>query len=256
MRIGSAVSAQSDLAALRILSRSTSSPGRPDRTAAADVFGGKAGSSSTLTTYSAKGTLSQGSGPEALIKAMAQSPTFANAARGVVDDQVRALVRDGKIATLPPPKDFDPSKLSAAEQNIYHVVEGLQSLYDFQPKTLDDALASHVKTVIDSYPDAIARMKDGLASGSLPESDGWKNVIAGYEAELEAAQQGRMTISGIDDPNLVQTTNVFDVRFDGIGWSGSGTKTTANIPALQQLTGTKNVLPGGGPYTGSYVISW
>ncbi|QLH71257.1 hypothetical protein [Rhodopseudomonas palustris] len=262
MRIGSAASYHNDVAVLQLLSRSTSSSGK----AAAASSGGAgsggwdpAGSSnaaSSLLTYTAAGTLSGSAGTVSLLKTMAASSTFANAAKGVVDDQVRALVRDGKIATLPPPKDFDPSNLSTAEQNIYHVVQGLQSLYDIQPKTLDEALANHVKTIVDTYPEMIARMKDGLASGTLPESDGWKDVIAKSEADLEAAQQGRMKITAVDDPKLVQTTNEFTVRFDGIGWSGSGTKTTANIPALQELTGSKNVWAGGGPYTNNYVISW
>ncbi|WP_165825189.1 hypothetical protein [Rhodopseudomonas palustris] len=39
--------------------------------------------------------------------------------------------------------------------------------------------------------------------------------------------------------------------FDGIGRSGSGTKTAANIPDLQQLTDTTTGLPGGGPYAGA-----
>jgi hypothetical protein len=256
MRIGYPASHQSDLAALQLLrAASSAKAGRGGGNPSASS-GFTAPTSSSLQAYSASGTLTGSSGTVALIKTMAASGTFANAARGVVDDQVRALVRDGKIAQLPPPKDFDPSGLSEAEQNVYHVVEGLQSLYDAQPKSLDDALASHVKVVVDSYPEMIARMKDGLASGTLPESDGWKDVIAKSEAELEAAQQGRMKITGIDDPSLVQTTNEFTVAFDGIGWSGRGTSTKANIPALQQLTGTKNVLPGGGPYTGSYVISW
>lgn len=257
MRIGYAASNQSDLVALQLLRASSQAKsGRGTGAGASPSNGFTASASNTLQTYAANGKLSGTSGTIDLIKTMAASDTFANAARGVVDDRVRELVRDGKIAALPPPKDFDPSGLSTAEQNVYHVVEGLQSLYNFQPKSLDEALANHVKTVVDSYPDMIARMKDGLASGTLPESDGWKDVIAKSEAELEAAQQGKMKITGIDDPSLVQTTNEFDVRFDGIGWSGSGTKTTANIPALQQLTGTKNVLPGGGPYTSSYVISW
>lgn len=259
MRIGSAVSYQNDIAVLQLLSRSASATAKgTGQSSGGASFGGlnTSGSASNLSTYTASGVLSGASGTVALIKAMASSSTFANAARGVVDDQVRTLVRDGKIAQLPLPKDFDPSTLSTAEQNIYHVVEGLQSLYGAQPKTLDDALASHVKNVVDGYPEMIARMKDGLANGTLPESDGWKDVIAKSEAELEAAQQGRIKITGIDDPTLVKTTNEFNVKLDGIGWSGSGTKTTANIPALQQLTGTSNVVAGGGPYTGSYVISW
>ncbi|WP_322516678.1 hypothetical protein SR870_03585 [Rhodopseudomonas palustris] len=259
MRIGSAASYHNDVAVLQLLSRSASTSGKgAGQSSTGASFGGwnAGGSSAALSTYTANGTLSGGAGAISLIKTMAASGTFANAARGVADDQVRALVRDGKIAQLPMPKDIDVSGLSTAEQNVYHVVQTLQSLYDAQPKTLDDALSGHVETVLESYPEAIARMKDGLANGTLPESDGWNDVIARYENELSAAQQGKMKITGIDDPGLVQTTNEFSVSSNGIGWSGRGTKTTADIPALQELLGTKNVLPGGGPYTGSYAISW
>ncbi|MCG6207051.1 hypothetical protein LPW26_20595 [Rhodopseudomonas sp. HC1] len=257
MRIGYAASYQSDLAALQLLrAASQAHSGRGANAGTSASSGFTASASSTLQTYSQSGTLSGSSSSVALIKTMAASSTFANAANGVADDQVRALVRDGKIAQLPLPKDFDPSGLSQAEQNVYHVVQGLQSLYDAQPKTLDGALADHVATVLDTYPDAIARMKDGLANGTLPASDGWNDVIANYENELAAAQQGKMKITGIDDPSLVQTTNEFSISSNGIGWSGRGTITKADIPALQALTGTKNVLPGGSPYTGSYVISW
>jgi hypothetical protein len=264
MRIGSAAVYQNDLAASQLLARAAALASKTDATknssgqasltgSSADLGGASA---SPLLTYSAKGALPSGASAIALIQAMAKSSTFQNAARGTADDQVRALVRDGKIATLPPPSEFQAAGLSTAEQNIYHVVEGLQSLYDAQPKTIDGALADHVKLVLDTYPDNIARMKDGLASGTLPASDGWNDVIANAENELAAAQQGRMKITAIDDPSLVHTTNEFSVSSNGIGWNGRGTTTTADIPALQSLTGTKNVLPGGGPYTGSYVISW
>ncbi|ABD07920.1 conserved hypothetical protein [Rhodopseudomonas palustris HaA2] len=258
MRIGSSISYQSDLTAVQLLARAGAAGRAASGSAAPGPVGTGAGgaAASTLLTYSSAGTLPSGASAIAMIKTMAASGTFANAAMGVADDQVRALVRDGKIAQLPLPKDFQTAGLSTAEQNVYHVVQTLQSLYDAQPKTLDDALAGHVATVLDSYPEAIARMKDGLANGTLPESDGWNDVIARYEDELSAAQQGKMKITAIDDPGLVRTTNEFSVSSNGIGWSGRGTSTTANIPALQELLGTGNVLPGGSPYTGSYAISW
>jgi hypothetical protein len=157
---------------------------------------------------------------------------------------------------LPALSESQYASLSKAEQNIYGVVRTLQGLYDAMPKTIEQALSDHVKLVLDSYPEAIARMKDGLASGTLPASDGWNDVIANYETELAAAQQGRMQIHAVTDPGLVQEDAQFTVSGGEHGWSGYGESVQADIPALQSAYGTRNVLPGASPYVGAYVITW
>lgn len=192
----------------------------------------------------------------AAVKAWAKSGLFRNAAKAVADDGVRALVRDGKLPDLPVLDEAQYDQLSDAEKNIYGTVSTLQGLYDGQPKSLEEALSKQVNAVLEGYPESIARMKSELASGKLPASDGWPGIIADYEATLAAAQSGKMQIHAVTDPSLVSGHDEFTVRNDGVGWSGSGVRTEADIPALQKLYGTQNVLPGSSPYIGSYVITW
>ncbi|WP_063682377.1 hypothetical protein [Bradyrhizobium stylosanthis] len=264
MRVGGAAQIQSELIALQILSRASSgaqsgpsarSPlaaSRDDGFTASSLNGG----TGALQTYSASGALSDGGNAIAAIKAMAKSDAFRNAAQGRADDQVRALVRDGKLAELPALDETQWASLSKSEQSIYGVVRTLQGLYDAMPKSIEQALSDHVKTVLDSYPESIARMKDGLASGTLPASDGWTDIIANSEAELEAARQGRMQIHAASDSGMVTATEEFSASGGEFGWSGRGVTVHADIPALQKAYGTKNVLPGDSPYFGTYVITW
>lgn len=264
MRVGGAALVQSELIALQILSsssggaRSETSAGSSRAASASDGFAasGASGGASALLTYSASGALPDGGNAIAAIKAMAKSSLFQNAAQGHADDQVRALVRDGKLAELPALDEAQYASLSKSEQNIYGVVRTLQGLYDAMPKTIEQALSDHVKIVLDSYPESIARMKDGLASGTLPASDGWNDVIANYEAELAAAREGRMQIHAVTDSSTVTATEEFSASGGEFGWSGRGVSVQADIPALQKAYGTKNVLPGDSPYFGTYVITW
>jgi hypothetical protein len=261
MRVGTAAFIQSELAALQILSRASSNARSGSKSGSAndpfgDGFVGSSGAAGGASGYLASGALPDGANAIAAIKAMAQSSIFRNAAMGTADDQVRALVRDGKLAQLPALDESQWAKLSKSEQNIYGVVRTLQGMYDAQPKTIEQALSDHVKTVLDSYPDAIARMKDGLVSGALPANDGWNEMIARFEADLTAAQQGRMQIHAVTDAGLVRETGQFTVSGGEHGWSGSGESVQANIAALQSAYGTKNVLPGASPYFGAYVITW
>lgn len=252
--------------ALRILSRQTSAP---DRTAGANsqpliatLDVGNASGRTSSAAFSAIQALGSASGVNnsadsvATIKAWAKLGQFQNAGRGVVDDQLRELVKDGKLASLGAIDEDEWSRLSSSEQNVYGIVRTLQGLYEGQPKSIEDALSTHVKQILEGHPESIARMKAGLASGALPAADGWSDVIAGYEAELAAAQQGMMQIHAVDDPKLVSAEDKFSVHNDGVGWSGAGVTVHADIPALQALYGTQNVLPGSSPYAGSYVITW
>lgn len=192
----------------------------------------------------------------AAIKEWAKSDVFRNAAQGSADDAVRALVRDGHLPQLPQLEPAQLEQLSDAERNVYEVVSGLQGLYDYMPKSLSQALSDHVASIIDTYPDNIARMKEGLASGTLPAEDGWSAIIARDESILAAAQQGKMQIHAVDDPALVQSKWEFTVTRDNFGWSGKGTSVTANFPALYAAFDTKNVHPGTSPYIGNYVFTW
>jgi len=192
----------------------------------------------------------------AAIKEWAKSDIFRNAAQGSADDGVRALARDGQLIQLPRLEPAQLEQLSDAEKNIYEVVRGLQGLYDYMPKSLSQALSEHVNSIIDTYPDNIARMKDGLASGTLPAEDGWDAIIARDESILAAAQQGKMQIHAVDDPALVQSKWEFTVTRDNFGWSARGTSVTANFPALYAAFDTKNVHPGTSPYIGNYVFTW
>jgi len=267
MRVAGAAFVQSEAIALQILSRgpgnSSSRAGSSSRNSplAAPVDDGFAGSApssgaSALQTYSASGALSDGSNAIAAIKAMAKSGVFQNAAQGHADDQVRALVRDGKLAQLPALDETQYATLSRAERNIYGVVRTLQGLYDGMPKTIEQALSDHVKSVLESYPEAIGRMQDQLSSVSPAEAELIKQNIAGYQDELEAAQQGRMQIHATTNSGMVTATEEFSASGGDTGWSGRGVTVHADIPALQKAYGTKNVMPGDSPYFGTYVITW
>ncbi|MBR9971174.1 hypothetical protein [Magnetospirillum sulfuroxidans] len=192
----------------------------------------------------------------AAVKEWAKSDVFRNAAQGNADDTVRALVRDGRLPKLPQLEPGQMEQLSEAEKNIYGTVRALQGLYDAMPKSLSQALSDHVTSILDTYPDNIARMKDGLASGSLPAEDGWDAIIARDESILAAAQQGKMRIHAVDAPALVQSKWEFSVTADHDGWSASGTSVTADFPALYAAFNTKNVEPGTSPYIGDYVFTW
>ncbi|MDX2202752.1 MAG: hypothetical protein NW223_08375 [Hyphomicrobiaceae bacterium] len=213
-------------------------------------------SNAALSAIQALGATDAGGADNiATVKTWAKLGQFQSAGRGVVDDQLRDLVKDGKLASLGALDEEQWSRLSSSEQNIYGLVRTLQGLYDGQPKSIEDALTRHVSQVLEGYPESIARMKEGVANGTLKEAS-WPDIIAGYESELAAAQQGRMQVHAVDDPKLVSATNAFTVHNDGVGWSGSGVTVHADIPALQALYGTQNVLPGSSPYAGSYVITW
>lgn len=251
--------------ALRILSQGASAQGGTQAASApspiavldpASALGRT--STSALSAIQALGVTGKdmnGADTVATIKAWAKLGQFQSAGRGVVDDQLRELVKDGKLASLGALDEEQASRLSSSEANIYSLVRTLQGLYDAQPKSIEEALNSHVAQVLEGYPESIARMKQGVADGTLKEPN-WKDIIAGYEAELAAARDGRMQIHAVDDPKLVSATNEFSARFDGIGWSGRGVTTHADIPALQAKFGTSNVTPGSSPYVGSYVITW
>lgn len=199
---------------------------------------------------------SDGSGQIADVKAWAKLDVFRNAANGVADDQIRALVRDGELPQLPALDDAQWNQLSEAEQNVYGTVRALQGLYGSMPETLSQALSDHVTTVLETYPDDISRMESGLASGTLKAEDGWEDIIASRKAELAAAQQGTMQIHAVNDPALVRTENEFTVTREGSGWSARGITVNANFPALYETYGTTNVRPGSSPYTGDFVITW
>ncbi|MBK3800639.1 hypothetical protein GAY33_15585 [Azospirillum brasilense] len=192
----------------------------------------------------------------AAVKEWAKSDVFRNAANAVADDQVRALVRDGKLSELPALDDDQLSQLSEAERNIYGTVKSLQGLYGGMPKTMDQALADRKKVVLEAYPDEINRMRSGLASGTLKKEDGWEDIIASREAELTAARQGTMKIHAVNDSNLIQSKGEFTVAHDANGWSARGMTVNGNASALQEAFGTKNMQVGSSPYTGDYVITW
>lgn len=210
----------------------------------------------SAATDPAKAFAGTGDKPLDLIRSMARSSEFAAAAEGRTDDQVRALVRDGKLPAMPTLDDGQRAALSDRERNVYDIVRGLQGLYDAMPKGLDDALARRVSTILESYPESIARMKQGVADGSLKEET-WPTIIAGYEEQLAAAREGRMRISAETDPRLVQGRSDFTMQRDAIGFSGSGqTTTTSDWNAIVDKYGTKNVEIGSSPYTTGWVITW
>ncbi|RTL69320.1 MAG: hypothetical protein EKK41_13930 [Hyphomicrobiales bacterium] len=190
------------------------------------------------------------------VKQWAKSGLFHAAAQGNADDAVRAAVKDGKLPTLPTLDDATYAVLSEPERKIYGVVGVLQGMYDAQPKTLAEALSSHVDAVLQSYPEAIARMQAGVADGTLKEAEGWKGIIADYQQQLDAARSGKMEIHSVDDKAQVREIDEFTVHDDGVGWSGRGLRVEADIPALQAKYGTSHVLPGASPYIGAYVITW
>ncbi|WP_148219780.1 hypothetical protein [Azospirillum sp. B510] len=216
----------------------------------------KQGAEDALLSLKAGGSSGQAADAVAAVREWAKSDVFRNAAKGVADDQVRALVRDGKLPELPKLTDKQYAQLSEEERNIYGTVSTLQGLYSAMPKTLDQALADRKKVVLESYPDDISRMRSGLASGALKKEDGWEDVIAGREAELTAAMQGKMKIHAVNDPALVQSKGEFTVSRNAYGWSGSGMTVNGNGSALEKTFGTKNFDVGSSPYTGDYVITW
>ena len=203
----------------------------------------------------AKASTGRGDGPLDFIRSMAGSSEFGAAAEGRTDDQVRALVRDGRLPAMPALDDSQRAQLSERELNVYEIVRGLQGLYEAMPKSLDDALARRVQVILDSYPESIARMKQGVADGSLRE-ESWPDIIAGYEEQLAAAREGRMRIAAETDPRLVQGRSDFTMRRDAIGFSGSGqSTTTSDWTALHAKYGA-NVEIGSSPYTPGWVITW
>ncbi|BAI76534.1 hypothetical protein AZL_e01890 (plasmid) [Azospirillum sp. B510] len=209
-----------------------------------------------LLSLKAGGSSGQAADGVAAVKEWAKSDIFRNAAKGVADDQVRALVRDGKLPELPELSDKQYAQLSEEERNIYGTVSTLQRVYSAMPKTLDQALADHKKVVLESYPDSISRMRSGLASGTLKKEDGWEDAIAKQEAELTAAMQGKMKIHAVNDPTLVRTTGEVTVSGGDQGWSGNGKSININAPALEKMFGTKNFGVSSSDYTGDYVITW
>lgn len=251
--------------ALRILSQQSSGQGATGKSTLAqppatlDVGSAPSrASSASMAAIQALGTGGSGRGSArtlATVKEWAKLGQFHNVANGVVDDRLRELVKGGTLPTLDALSESQWDSLSDDERNIYGLVRTLQGLYDAQPKSIEDALSTHISQVLEGYPESIARMTEGVANGTLKEPN-WKDIIAGYEAELAAAREGRMQIHAIDDPKLASATNEFGARFDGIGWSGGGVTTHADIPALQSLYGTKNVLPGSSPYFGTFAITW
>lgn len=220
---------------------------------------GAAAAATTWTTGGAQsepGNSGQITDAMAAVKKWAKLDVFRNAANAVADDQVRALVRDGQLPQLPPLDEEQWNSLSEAEQNVYGTVRSLQGLYDSMPKTLEQALSDHVNSILETHPDAIDSMKSGLASNTLKAEDGWEGIIARYETELAAAQQGKIQIHAVNDPALVQTESEFTVSRGAVGWSARGITVNGNFPNLYETFGTKNVRPGSSPYTGDYVITW
>lgn len=264
MRIGGSVHTQSDVSALQLLSRPPSGTGVFSATASGTASAaplvqavGQSRTASPFVTYSSNGALSSDASAAAQIKAMAATGTFRNAAKGVADDEVRTLVRDGRIATLPALNDAQLSRMSKEERNVYGVVRGLQSLFEAQPKSPEQALEDHRNIVLQSYPDEIERQRGRLASQSDPaEKAVTQEIIDRYQGELTAARQGTMKIDKVADTALVKDTGDFTVSDNGNGWNASGSRIEADIPALRQAYGTKNLLPGSSAYFGGYVISW
>ncbi len=193
------------------------------------------------------------------IKEMAKSDIFQSAALGVSDDRVRGMVRDGKIPPLPKLTDDQRKHLSREEDAVYAVVSTLQDLYGAQPKSLQSALDMKVKTVLETYPEMIARDKAFLDSGKISEEEksNWREMIKNNEDMLTAAQQGRFKIQSIDDPKLMRGIEEYDVRRDGEGWIGSGQKTVVDNPSeLSKHLKTEKWISGSSPYTGAYAITW
>ncbi|CEJ12860.1 hypothetical protein BN1110_03164 [bacterium YEK0313] len=214
-----------------------------------------AGPSQAPSFEPAKASAAAGDQTLDFIRSMAGSSEFGAAADGRTDDQVRALVRDGRLPAMPALDDGQRAQLSERETNVYEIVRGLQGLYEAMPKSLDDALARRVQVILDSYPESIARMKQGVADGSLKEET-WPGIIAGYEEQLAAAREGRMTIAAETDPRLVQGRSDFTMRRDAIGFSGNGQRTTtSDWTALHAKYGA-NVEIGSSPYTPGWVITW
>jgi len=172
-------------------------------------------------------------------------------------DKVRLLARDGKFADMATLSESDLALLSPEEKDLYKQIQSWKSYYDAQPQTTTDALNDYVQNVVQSYPESIARMKAGVASGELPESDGWNNVIAQYEKELAAAQQGKMKVQSVGQDNLIWETGSYGAKKNAFGgWEIKTPDVQANIPALQKLYGTENVVASSSASFGNYVIYW
>jgi hypothetical protein len=224
------------------------------------------GSKGKPATYSETGTLAAKTdaattGDETVdaVKAMARLPAFAAAANGRTDETVRALVRDGKLPQMPLHlTDEQAAQLSDEEKTLYSIVKGLQGMYDAMPKSIDDALARHVKLVTDTYPDMIDRMRSGLADGSYRADlvEIAEQQITRYEGELAAARAGTMKITAETDTSLVGGISEFTMQKDAIGFSGRGQKTTSDWNGLINKYGTENIQVGSSPYTTGWVISW
>lgn len=221
-----------------------------------DVIGavGRTSSSSMIAIQSLPTSGSQES--LQIVKALAKQGALQGAARGEVDDKLRELVKTGQLPVLKPIDGTDYMQLSPAEENVYGILRALQDLYGAMPKSLDQALNEHVANVLKNNPDTIARIKTGLADGSLKAEDGWNDLIAGFEDELAAAQHGRMRIQAVHDENLIKGHMEFNVTKSGLGWAGSGVGVETDDAGLLALTGAKHILPGASPYTDNYVISW
>lgn len=222
----------------------------------ADTYNRATSAAITAIQDLAAASASSGDAAIANVKEWAKSPLFRNAAKGIADDSLRAAIRDGQLPELAALDEQQWGRLSQSEKMIYGTVRTLQGLYEAQPKSLERALSDHVKLVLDGFPESIARMKDGLATGILKAEDGWPRVIADYEAELDAAQSGRMQIRAVDHSALMQAKYEFSVDHNGFGWSGRGVSVQADIPALQSMFQSQNVLPGASPYIGTYAIIW
>ena len=158
-----------------------------------------------------------------------------------------ALVRNAPVDRAAAGREARRRRTEGEDALTLHIEDG--------DRGLDDALARRVKVVPDSYPESIARMKQGVADGSL-EEETWPGIIAGYEEQLAAAREGRMKIAAETDPWLVQGRSDFTMRRDAIGFSGSGQRTTtSDWTALHAKYGA-NVEIGSSPYTPGWVITW
>lgn len=112
--------------------------------------------------------------------------------------------------------------------------------------------------MLENNGETIARIKSGLADGSLKAEDGGNDIIAGFEDELAAAREGRMRIQAVNDERLMQGHMDFTAYKAGLGWAGAGLGggVETDDAGLHALTGAKHILPGASPYTDNYVISW
>ncbi len=192
-----------------------------------------------------------------LIKDLAQQNDAEKSMQVDNGDKIRLLARDGKFDAIATLSDSDLALLSPEEKDLYNQIQSWKGYYDAQPQTTTDALDDYVQNVLQTYPESIARMKAGVASGELPETDGWKDVIAQYENELTAAQQGKMKIQSVSQQNLIWETGSYSLSKNAFGgWDMNTPNLQANIPALQKRCGTQNVCAGASSAFGNYVIYW